>query len=292
MSDEDREAKDRIPQDDSLARFKQDFTDQVLQPEGKSRSYRDISSMTGRTVSKSAVGNIAKSDRSIPPPPSHIEAISNVYSPADTTYWLTRLERLTAQAPAATPGHEPAAPITPRGRSARLGILGALVAAVAVGAFVVIAVRDDQTDGIEGGAKSSEPSASTTPPPTPSATPSQTPMDRLKELPGADSPPVGPGPFPYVILDTENLGVFVRTGPGADDRRLPGNPMAAEGVMFYADCKVVDGFEGDRRALHDLRTWLKIRWPERSDVADAWVYGGFSYAVGHNGDIPICEDTP
>lgn len=121
-------------------------------------------------------------------------------------------------------------------------------------------------------------------------TPIKEALQRLARLPGADQDPTGEGPWPFLVLGTNDQGVFYRDGHTVDDHRLPGKPVARDSRPVYADCRVTGAWQADAAAPRTdaLTTWLKVRYPEPGDKGDHWVYGGYAFPFGHNGNIPEC----
>lgn len=109
----------------------------------------------------------------------------------------------------------------------------------------------------------------------------------LESLPSATLAPSGSSPWMFVVLGTKDLGLYVRDGYTAQDERLPGNPTLVEGSAVYVDCRIENGWVADPGAS-ESGLWYKIRWPEVSKDGDFWVYGGYIFPVGHNGQVPLC----
>ncbi|WP_285499241.1 hypothetical protein [Actinokineospora sp. NBRC 105648] len=119
----------------------------------------------------------------------------------------------------------------------------------------------------------------------------------LRQAPGNDQPPTGSAPYPFVVVDTANLGAFARDANTVKANRI-GN--AGNRALVWADCLATTdytpGVTGDN-AVGPL--WLRIRWKplpsgidrglsEPSEQRTAWMYRGFLEPVGHNGKIPAC----
>ncbi|GAA1836343.1 hypothetical protein GCM10009795_096890 [Nocardioides hankookensis] len=111
----------------------------------------------------------------------------------------------------------------------------------------------------------------------------------LNQLPGADQPPSSL-PASFVVLGTNGQGIYYRDGYTIDANRLPGEPVVRDARPVLADCIVSNEWVADPMAPNtsNAGVWLKVRYPQPGDVSDTYVYGGFTFPVGHNGKLPEC----
>lgn len=107
-------------------------------------------------------------------------------------------------------------------------------------------------------------------------------------------PPVG-GPAPYRVVDTQELGLKVRTTPDVDGVQIG---SAANATTLWVDCVAITRFDPVVTDNVDAR-WLRVRWPtttpgtafHNSDPGSpqrGWVYAGLTVPAGHDGKISTC----
>lgn len=129
---------------------------------------------------------------------------------------------------------------------------------------------------------------------------SATDDDFLRELrarPEASTPPVGSGPWPFVVFDTGIEGLFARNDyHGVSDRV----GTAPNRQLVWADCEVDSNEKPAVDGRNDVGgRWLKVRWKhlangslrgnsEPTETQTAWMYRGFLEPLSHNGEIPSC----
>jgi hypothetical protein len=122
--------------------------------------------------------------------------------------------------------------------------------------------------------------------------------ENLSGTPGSDEPPQGSGPYPFVVIDTEDLGLFARTTNVMNGVRV-GN--AGNRTLIWVDCATRNGFtpSGVDTENNIGPQWVQVRWKhqeggqfrglsEPNETQTAWMYRGLMEPVGHNGDIPRC----
>lgn len=115
--------------------------------------------------------------------------------------------------------------------------------------------------------------------------------DILARIPGAAEDPSGRPPWTFLVLGTDGLGAYYRDGYTVNDNRLPNEPVVTDGQPIYVDCKARnDEWVADPSAPRKdaLTTWYKVRYPEPADEGSYWVYGGYVYPLGNNGNVPDC----
>jgi hypothetical protein len=121
---------------------------------------------------------------------------------------------------------------------------------------------------------------------------------QLRAAPGATQPPNGPAPYPFVAVDTAELGLFARTTNVVKASRV-GN--TGNRSVVWAICMAVTDFTppdvtGDNNMGPK---WMQVHWKhlegginrglsEPNEPQTAWMYRGALEPVGHNGDIPAC----
>jgi hypothetical protein len=106
--------------------------------------------------------------------------------------------------------------------------------------------------------------------------------------------PADPGPWPFVVVDTGDLGLFARSGNEVNAERLG---TALNRTIIWADCVATSSFApadatGDN-AVGPL--WLKVRWAavgpmqnsvsEPTEQATAWMYRGLAVPLQHNAEF-------
>jgi hypothetical protein len=120
----------------------------------------------------------------------------------------------------------------------------------------------------------------------------------LRAAPDAAKPPEGSGPYPFVVVDTEELGLFARTTNTMNGVRV-GN--AGNRALVWANCLTRSDFtpSGVTGENNVGPLWVQVRWKhleggqvrglsEPNENQTAWMYRGGLEPVGHNGDIPRC----
>ena len=122
----------------------------------------------------------------------------------------------------------------------------------------------------------------------------------LRASPSAAQDPAPPGPWPFAVVDTGDLGLFARTTPDALATRVG---HAANRGMVWADCQVDSEFTPPDVSGENAvgPKWVKVRWKhlpdgtnrglsEPSHTETAFMYRGALEPVAHNGNIPPCAD--
>lgn len=120
----------------------------------------------------------------------------------------------------------------------------------------------------------------------------------LRGAPGATEPPGEPGPYPFTVVDTANLGLFARTTNVVNGVRV-GNTGNRE--LVWANCVAQSDFTpSDVSGENNVGPqWVQVRWKhlgsgqtrglsEPNETQTAWMYRGALEPVGHNGEIPGC----
>jgi hypothetical protein len=121
---------------------------------------------------------------------------------------------------------------------------------------------------------------------------------RLRAAPGASQSPTGSGPWPFVVVDTADLGLFARTTNTVNGTRV-GN--TANHSLVWANCISESDFTpADVSGENNVGPeWVQVRWKplasgierglsEPTETQTAWMYRGALEPVGHNGNIPSC----
>ncbi|HEX6361000.1 hypothetical protein [Actinophytocola sp.] len=121
---------------------------------------------------------------------------------------------------------------------------------------------------------------------------------QLRAAPDATKPPTGSGPYPFLVVDTGDLGLFARTSNVVNGVRV-GNSGNHE--LVWADCMEQSDFTpSDVSGETNVGPlWVQVRWKhldggqvrglsEPNETQTAWMYRGDLEPVGHNGDIPTC----
>lgn len=122
---------------------------------------------------------------------------------------------------------------------------------------------------------------------------------RLRAEAGASSKPAGAGPWPFVVVDTHELGLFARTTDTVAGTRV-GNTANHE--LVWATCIAQSDFTpADVSGENNVGPkWVQVHWKHQPDGLQrglseptepqmAWMYRGALEPVGHNGDIPTCS---
>ncbi|MEU4396778.1 hypothetical protein [Kribbella sp. NPDC023855] len=118
---------------------------------------------------------------------------------------------------------------------------------------------------------------------------------KQKLAPTSTAPPTGNGPYLFVVIDTADLGLKVRSGPRAKDQQIG---TSANRTVVWADCEQKSDFDPDP-SLDTGPRWLKIHWPNKTPggqffnsepgaPAQGWVHRGYVIPAGHNGNIKPC----
>jgi hypothetical protein len=118
----------------------------------------------------------------------------------------------------------------------------------------------------------------------------------LKAADGAAEPPKGSAPYPFVVIDTGELGLFARTTNVMNGVRV-GN--AGNRALVWANCIEQSDFTPSDVTNNAGPQWVQVRWKhleggqvrglsEPNETQAAWMYRGGLEPVGHNGDIPRC----
>lgn len=116
----------------------------------------------------------------------------------------------------------------------------------------------------------------------------------------AEPATIGPGPWPFMVVDTFedgiDYGLYART-----TNRLVGERLgtAANRTLVWVDCAAISDFTPKVDSVTDVGPqWLQVRWKptepnlrgvsEPSGTQRAWMYRGGLVPVKHNGNIPPC----
>lgn len=121
---------------------------------------------------------------------------------------------------------------------------------------------------------------------------------QLRAAPGAAQRPTGSRPYPFIVVDTGELGLFARTTNVVNGVRV-GNTANHE--LVWANCMATSDFTpSDVSGANNVGPkWVQVRWKhlaggqvrglsEPNETQTAWMYRGDLEPVGHNGDIPAC----
>ena len=113
----------------------------------------------------------------------------------------------------------------------------------------------------------------------------------------ATAAPTAPGPWPFVVVDTGDLGLFARSSNEVNAEYLG---TALNRAIIWADCVATSNFAPADVSGEDAvgPLWLKVRWAavepmqnsvsEPTEEATAWMYRGLAVPLKHNGQIPAC----
>ena len=108
--------------------------------------------------------------------------------------------------------------------------------------------------------------------------------------------PAGPGPWPFVVVDTDVDGLFVRSTNEIDADRIG---FVKNRSVIWVDCQATSKYT-PVDPINDVGPkWFQIRWKntapsqqrfesDPSDQARGWVYGGLIAPYGQNGAVPSC----
>lgn len=121
---------------------------------------------------------------------------------------------------------------------------------------------------------------------------------KLRAASGAADSPNESAPYPFVVVDTGELGLFARTTNVMNGVRV-GN--AGNRALVWANCVEQSDFTpSDVTGENNVGPqWVQVRWKhldsgqtrglsEPDETQTAWMYRGALEPVGHNGDIPRC----
>jgi hypothetical protein len=121
---------------------------------------------------------------------------------------------------------------------------------------------------------------------------------QLRAAPGATQPPDDPRPYPFLVVDTGDLGLFARTTNVVNGVRVG---STGNHELVWANCVTRSDFTpSDVSGETDVGPlWVQVRWKhldsgqtrglsEPNETQTAWMYRGALEPVGHNGDIPAC----
>lgn len=108
-----------------------------------------------------------------------------------------------------------------------------------------------------------------------------------------DDPPVGQGPWPFVVVRDLDKGLKVRTSNTVDGIQIG---ALAHLNTAWAFCQAHSGFDPERNG----DVWFQIGWnhqqPDSTDYFESepgatgrgWVHSYYLAPVNHNGAIPPC----
>ena len=121
----------------------------------------------------------------------------------------------------------------------------------------------------------------------------------LRSHPRTTAEPRGRGPWPFVVVDTDEAGLYARTTGTLDAQRVG---IAPNHRIVWADCVAMSGFTppGVGGTTDAGPTWLKARWRHQDSQAQAesrpgeeqtaWMYRGYLEPLQHNGSLTPCGD--
>jgi hypothetical protein len=109
-----------------------------------------------------------------------------------------------------------------------------------------------------------------------------------------DTPPVGDGPWPFVVTGSE-IGLKVRSTNTREAEQLGG---MAELHTAWVICQQQSDFDADP-GTDAGPLWYQIGWTQQEPSTGyfestpntdqtAWAYAGYLVPSGHNGDVPTC----
>ena len=113
---------------------------------------------------------------------------------------------------------------------------------------------------------------------------------------GRGRKPTGTGPWPFVVLDTGEVGLEVRNDPGRPGRQI--GSLGAR-TIGWVDCQIRNDFDPGGGS-NPGPVWYRLRWPtnrqgvkfqnsQPSDTFRGWGYAGYLVPAGHDGSIPPCH---
>ena len=107
----------------------------------------------------------------------------------------------------------------------------------------------------------------------------------------ANVAPPADGPAPFRVVDTQDLGLKVRTTPTTQGVQIG---SAANATTLWVDCAATTDFDPVTTDGVGPR-WLRVHWPattfHNSDPESpdqGWVYAGLTVPAGHNGQVREC----
>lgn len=115
-------------------------------------------------------------------------------------------------------------------------------------------------------------------------------------------PPVGSGPWPFVILNdnigSQNVGQYVLSAPNRHGHHIG---LALHASTVWVECRLTSDFDPDPSSGNGPQ-WLRIRWsadpatttnaPGTSSPSDrhrGYVYAAYPAPDGSNGEVPACR---
>jgi hypothetical protein len=121
-------------------------------------------------------------------------------------------------------------------------------------------------------------------------------IDQLRA--GANAPPAGPGPWPFVVIDTQKEGSFARS---TNEKMADRLGYATEHSIVFVECQMKSLFTPPAVRRNVGPVWLRVRWKNatastaafQSDPSDpytAWMYRGYLEPFEHDGAIPACTN--
>jgi len=124
---------------------------------------------------------------------------------------------------------------------------------------------------------------------------------RLLRQTSANTKPLGDGPWPFVVMDTDVAGLYARSTNSADSSRVG---IAANRSIVWGDCVAVSDFEpGGLDPLNVAdSTWLRVHWKHQllaegqgfsdpTEAETAWMYLGYLAPLQQNGKVVDCNGT-
>lgn len=111
-----------------------------------------------------------------------------------------------------------------------------------------------------------------------------------------DVEPAGPGPWPFIVVRTGELGLKIRNGTGTMDQQVGG---MSDNNIAWVTCKTMSDFDPEpSTGVGPL--WYGVKWPDNepgtkfhnSEPAaryTQYAYGAYLLPLGHNGEVPECE---
>lgn len=117
-----------------------------------------------------------------------------------------------------------------------------------------------------------------------------------------DLAPIGPGPWPFVVLNDDidgvNVGQYVLSAPTRSGHHIG---LALHASTLWVECQLISDFDPDPNSGNGAR-WLRIRWSHDpkistdvpgssspSDPFDGFVYAAYPAPDGNNGSVPACS---
>ncbi len=128
---------------------------------------------------------------------------------------------------------------------------------------------------------------------------------RLREHSSSKNDPIGKGPWPFVVLGTENDGLYARPVQSTEGPKSADGPevgIALNHSIVWAECYLQNDYypAGLDRRKNVISIWLKIHWknqifPKSQGISDpaepqeAWMYRGYLEPLQQNGRIANCK---